>query len=95
MHTCSTKSHKPKPNPRTLRHLRVIKHVESNRRTRKPKTPKPNKTNELTTTLSNLTNLCTTWIRDLTEEGIEPNPGPRYVTKNVNGLQYVCIETLN
>ena len=27
------------------------------------------------------------WIRDLTEEGIEPHPGPRYVTKNLNGVQ--------
>ena len=26
------------------------------------------------------------WIRDLTEEGIEPNPGPRYISKNINGL---------
>ena len=53
-------------------------------------TPEPARywaTMRATTTLSNLTNLCTTWIRDLTEEGIEPNPGPRYVTKNVNGLQ--------
>ena len=25
--------------------------------------------------------------RPRTEEGIEPNPGPRYITKNVNGLQ--------
>jgi hypothetical protein len=24
------------------------------------------------------------WIRDLTEEGIEPHPGPRYITKNIN-----------
>ena len=27
------------------------------------------------------------WIRDLTEEGIEPNPGPRYVSKNLDGIQ--------
>ena len=26
------------------------------------------------------------WVRDLTEEGIEPNPGPRYISKNVNGM---------
>ena len=26
------------------------------------------------------------WIRDLTEEGIEPHPGPRYITKNINGF---------
>ena len=26
------------------------------------------------------------WIRDLTEEGIEPNPGPRYISKNINGM---------
>ena len=26
------------------------------------------------------------WIRDVTEEGIEPNPGPRIISKNVNGL---------
>jgi hypothetical protein len=24
------------------------------------------------------------WIRDLTDEGIEPHPGPRYITKNIN-----------
>ena len=58
LHTCSTKSHKPKPNPRTLRHLRVIKHVESNRRTRKPKTPKPNKTTWLDD-----------WLRDAAQTG--------------------------
>ncbi len=28
--------------------------------------------------------LC--WVRDLNAEGIEPHPGPRYVTKNVNGM---------
>ena len=27
-----------------------------------------------------------TWIRDLTEEGIEPHPGPRSVTENVNSV---------
>ena len=26
------------------------------------------------------------WKRDLTEEGIEPNPGPRYVTKNISSI---------
>ena len=26
------------------------------------------------------------WIRDLTEEGIEPHPGPRYISKNLNGM---------
>ena len=26
------------------------------------------------------------WVRDLTEEGIEPHPGPRYLSKNVNSL---------
>ena len=26
------------------------------------------------------------WVRDLCSEGIEPNPGPRYITKNVNGI---------
>ena len=26
------------------------------------------------------------WTRDLYSEGIEPNPGPRYITKNVNGI---------
>ena len=26
------------------------------------------------------------WVRPLEEEGIEPHPGPRYVSKNVNGL---------
>ena len=28
------------------------------------------------------------WVRDLTEEGIEPHPGPRFITKNVNGLNH-------
>ena len=28
-----------------------------------------------------------TWIRDLTEEGIEPHPGPRFISKNVNGIK--------
>ena len=26
------------------------------------------------------------WVRDLHEEGIEPHPGPSYITKNVNGI---------
>eukprot|EP00966_Prymnesium_polylepis_P205738 4767291-Prymnesium_polylepis.1 len=26
------------------------------------------------------------WVRDLTGEGIEPNPVPRYISKNVNGM---------
>ena len=26
------------------------------------------------------------WVRYLCSEGIEPNPGPRYITKNVNGI---------
>ena len=26
------------------------------------------------------------WVRDLNSEGIEPHPGPRYITKNVNGI---------
>ena len=26
------------------------------------------------------------WVRDLTEEGIEPHPGPRFLSKNMNGL---------
>ena len=26
------------------------------------------------------------WLRDLTEEGIEPHPGPRYLSKNVNSV---------
>ena len=25
------------------------------------------------------------WVRDLTEEGIEPHPGPRFCTKNLDG----------
>lgn len=29
------------------------------------------------------------WERDLTEEGIEPHPGPRYLCKNVNGMSGV------
>ena len=28
----------------------------------------------------------TMWIRDLTEEGIEPHPGPRYLSKNLNSI---------
>ena len=28
-----------------------------------------------------------TWIRDLTEEGIEPHPGPRFISKNLNGIK--------
>ena len=27
------------------------------------------------------------WIRDLTEEGIESHPGPRYISKNLNGCK--------
>ena len=27
------------------------------------------------------------WIRPLIEEGIEPHPGPRYISKNLNGVQ--------
>ena len=30
------------------------------------------------------------WKRDLIAEGIEPNPGPRYVTKNINGCKDVA-----
>ena len=26
------------------------------------------------------------WIRDTTEEGIEPNPGPSVISKNINGI---------
>ena len=26
------------------------------------------------------------WVRVLTEEGIEPNPGPTFITKNINGI---------
>ena len=26
------------------------------------------------------------WVRDLTEEGIEPHPGPRFLSWNPNGL---------
>ena len=26
------------------------------------------------------------WLRDLTEEGIEPHPGPRYLSKNINSV---------
>jgi hypothetical protein len=26
------------------------------------------------------------WFRDLTEEGIEPHPGPRIISKNINGI---------
>ena len=26
------------------------------------------------------------WVRDLTEEGIEPNPGPRICSKNIDGI---------
>ena len=29
------------------------------------------------------------WIRDLTEEGIEPNPGPGIISQNVDGLSTV------
>ena len=36
-----------------------------------------------TGTIEHITN---GWVRDLTEEGIEPNPGPRYLSKNINGL---------
>ena len=27
------------------------------------------------------------WVRDLTEEGIEPHPGPRAISKNLNGVK--------
>ena len=27
------------------------------------------------------------WIRDVNEEGIEPHPGPRYISKNINSIQ--------
>ena len=30
---------------------------------------------------------ATAWVRDLTEEGIEPHPDPRYLSKNVNSVQ--------
>ena len=30
------------------------------------------------------------WQRDLVAEGIEPNPGPRYVTKNINGCRDIA-----
>ena len=26
------------------------------------------------------------WLRDLTEEGIEPHPGPRFISKNINSI---------
>ena len=26
------------------------------------------------------------WLHDLTEEGIEPHPGPKFVSKNINGI---------
>ena len=29
------------------------------------------------------------WTRDLTEEGIESHPGPKYISKNFNGLNDV------
>ena len=29
---------------------------------------------------------ATVWVRDLTEEGIEPNPGPRVCSKNIDGI---------
>ena len=28
------------------------------------------------------------WIRDTTEEGIEPNPGPSIISKNINGITH-------
>ena len=85
---------------RSSRTLRAIHHIENTQYTNKPKTVKKrNRANELTTTLSQLATPYTTWIRDLTEEGIEPNPGPRYVTKNVNGIQgagklYQCCKAI-
>ena len=27
------------------------------------------------------------WVRDVNEEGIEPHPGPRYLSKNINSIQ--------
>ena len=85
---------------RASRILRAIHLIENTQYTNKPKTVKKrNRANELTTTLSQLATPYTTWIRDLTEEGIEPNPGPRYVTKNVNGIQgagklYQCCKAI-
>ena len=29
------------------------------------------------------------WVRDLHEEGIEPHPGPSFITKNINGISDV------
>ena len=26
------------------------------------------------------------WVRDVHEEGIEPHPGPWFITKNINGM---------
>ena len=69
----------------THRYPRIIGHTTVTY-ANKPK-HKRNHSKELITLLSGLINPSLTWIRDLTEEGIEPNPGPRYVTKNVNGLQ--------
>ena len=34
-----------------------------------------------------LENIRLFWVRDQTEEGIEPHPGPRYLSKNVNSVQ--------
>ena len=39
------------------------------------------------------------WIRDLHEEGIHPHPGPRFVSKNLNGIQggnkcYKCLKAI-
>ena len=33
-----------------------------------------------------ITRVVSVWVRDLTEEGIEPHPGPRYLSKNVNSV---------
>ena len=82
---------------RTHRHPRIIGHTTV---TYANKTKhKRNHSKELTTLLSGLINPSLTWIRDLTEEGIEPNPGPRYITKNINGLQgagklFQCCKTI-
>ena len=34
------------------------------------------------------------WIRDLNEEGIEPHPGPRMISKNVNGMSKAVYQYL-
>ena len=94
--TYTTKTHRP---PRRLRPRPQITTV-SQPAAANPKRKRV-KTEEITTLLANFTNPLRTWIRDLTQEGIEPNPGPgaRYITKNVNGLQgagklYQCCKAI-